>query len=459
LPDVDAGTADPASPPAVSVIIATYNWSAALRCAIQSARLQTLADIEIIVVGDACTDDSEAVAASFDDPRIRWINLPENCGHQYGPNNEGLRRARAPWVAYLGHDDIWWPDHLESGLRVAEESKADLVAGTTLLYGPPDSGIRGLTGLFRTGQWGPTEWAPPSSLLHRRSLVDGLGYWRDPATLALPSDVDFVKRLLAAGASTACTNQLTVFKFNAGRRDTYKTKTNAEQRAMLARIEAGIDVRHHELLDFVRADLDGKSFRPQMPPDAPSVQPGAIHHWNQTLKGTREIFTRDQVRMLRSRERFTIPDGTGWMEWHVEEQDSRHGPFRWTGPQQHSTILFPLRADGPFVVRLHVLDSVQAELLPPCITLNAQRLSVAVARTIYGTYMIEARAPAQQAREDAISLTIETTRTVRPCDLGINKDERRLGIAVNWIEFEPETATNFFQRSAQRFSRTFLLRR
>ena len=44
--------------PLVSVVIATYNWSSVLRCAIESALRQTYPRLEVIVVGDGCTDDS-----------------------------------------------------------------------------------------------------------------------------------------------------------------------------------------------------------------------------------------------------------------------------------------------------------------------------------------------------------------------------------------------------------------
>ena len=434
---IDWRVSESTSVPTVSVIIATYNWSDALRCALQSVLLQTLREIEIIIVGDACTDDSRAVANSFSDPRIHWINLDQHHGHQWGPNNEGLRRARAPWIAYLGHDDIWYPSHLECAIRVASERSADLVAGTTLLYGPPESGLRGLTGLFRSKQWGPSEWAPPSSLLHRRSLVNKAGYWRDPSTLALPSDVDFVKRLLALGVSTACTDELTVFKFNVGRRDTYKIKTNNEQQAMLRKIQTGIDFRHRELLDFVRAELTGKSFMPQMPPEDDGVEPGAVHRWNQTLKGTRVSFPPEQLRILQSRERFAVQGGIGWMEWHLEECDPKFGPFRWTGPQPRSTIEFPVWSDSQFLVRVHVLVIIHPELLPPRLMLNSSHVPIKVEKTKDGTYMLSARAPRQELPYRPISVTIEIEQTMRPCDLGVNDDQRRLGVAINWIELEP----------------------
>src|SRR3712207_3932020 len=98
--------------PRVSVITATYNWSNVLRHAIESARWQTFADFEMLVVGDGCTDDSGAVVASFGDPRLRWHNLEANHGHQSAPNNAGLAMARGEFIAYLGHDDVWFPTHL-----------------------------------------------------------------------------------------------------------------------------------------------------------------------------------------------------------------------------------------------------------------------------------------------------------------------------------------------------------
>lgn len=272
--------------PVVSVIISTYNWSAALRCAILSVLGQTEQNFEIIVVGDGCTDGSEAVVRSFEDQRIKWINLERRHGHQFGPNNEGLRRARTKWVAYLGQDDIWYPTHLELTLKTAVEKKADFVAGATLFYGPPDSGYRGMTGLFRNGQLEPPEWAPPSSWVHRRALVDRAGYWRDPTTLGLPSDVDFMKRLLETDIRTACTNELTVFKFNAGRRDTYKIKTNDEQCRLLEKVQSGIDFRHRELLELIRSIKAGKSLTIEMPAGDGQAKPGATHRWHQVLRAS-----------------------------------------------------------------------------------------------------------------------------------------------------------------------------
>ena len=103
--------------PRVTVIMATYNWSAVLPYSIGSVLRQTFTDFELLVIGDGCTDDSEQVVTSIGDPRVHWINLPRNTRHQSGPNNEGLARARGEFIAYLGHDDLWLPHHLASHVK------------------------------------------------------------------------------------------------------------------------------------------------------------------------------------------------------------------------------------------------------------------------------------------------------------------------------------------------------
>src|SRR5256714_13138994 len=116
-------------PPRVTVIIATYNWSSVLPYSIGSVLRQTFTDFELLVVGDGCTDDSEQVVAAIGDPRVRWINLPANHRQQSAPNNEGLRQARGEIIAYLGHDDLWLPHHLEVLVGALDREAADGVFG------------------------------------------------------------------------------------------------------------------------------------------------------------------------------------------------------------------------------------------------------------------------------------------------------------------------------------------
>src|SRR5450755_911398 len=140
-------------PPLVSIVIATYNYSGVLRCAIRSALGQTFQNFELLVIGDGCTDDSETVTASFGDTRIRWHNLPRNSGYQAAPNNTGLAMARGRYVAYLGHDDLWLPNHLECLVRTIQQTGADVAYSLAIMIGPPGSPVRVLTGATKSGAY------------------------------------------------------------------------------------------------------------------------------------------------------------------------------------------------------------------------------------------------------------------------------------------------------------------
>lgn len=238
----EAGAVLPA-PPRVTVIIPTFNWSSVLPFSVGSALGQTFRDLEVLVVGDGCTDDSEAVVGAIDDPRLRWINLPENTGHQYGPNNEGLRQARGELVAYLGHDDLWLPGHLAL-LVAALDRGADLAHGITALV-HPDGSLQTYAGRFR---FRPGHTPPPSSVVHRRTVTDAVGNWKPHTELREDPEVDLWRRAHHAGYRVVSVPRLTVVKFPAAwRRDAYRTKACHEQATWFRRIQEEPDLEAVEL--------------------------------------------------------------------------------------------------------------------------------------------------------------------------------------------------------------------
>src|SRR5207253_2713173 len=145
------------------------------------------------------------------DPRLHWLNLERNSGSQAFPNNEGLRRARGSYVAFLGHDDLWFPDHLSTLVHFIEETQADLVHALCAIIGP--TGAVWAYGPPKPGYTYQNHFVPPSSWLHRRTLVERCGYWRDPAALSLAVDADFLHRVVRAGGSLRFSPRLTVLKF------------------------------------------------------------------------------------------------------------------------------------------------------------------------------------------------------------------------------------------------------
>ncbi len=222
--------------PRVTVIIATYNWSTVLPYSIASALEQSFTDFELLAVGDGCTDDSEQVVAAIDDPRVRWINLQTRFGHQAGPNNEGIRQARGQYIAYLGHDDLWLPHHLAL-LVAALDAGAD-VAHSMLAHIGPDQSVAPGT-------------LPPTSVAHRRSMIDVIGGWRDYRELDVVPEQDLWQRAAAAGSRFTFVRRLTAIKFGASaRRNVYRERPCHEQAAWLARIRSEPDLETTVLVNL-----------------------------------------------------------------------------------------------------------------------------------------------------------------------------------------------------------------
>jgi glycosyltransferase involved in cell wall biosynthesis len=213
--EVSGGTdaAEGADAPLVSVVIPTFNRAPMLRLTLETVLAQDLpgGDFEVLVTGDACTDDSEAVVASFHDPRLRWRNLPERYGSQSGPNNSSYARARGMYIAHIGHDDFWFPWHLSELVQTIEESGADWVYPLVVVLGP--DGVRHCSGPPQPGVPDAEHIVPPAGWLFRRSIVAEVGPWVDPATIPWPIDFDFMRRAALVGKQFGYRPRPSVLKF------------------------------------------------------------------------------------------------------------------------------------------------------------------------------------------------------------------------------------------------------
>lgn len=209
--------------PRVTIVTATYNRSHILRYAIESVRRNTVTDWELLVIGDACTDDSADVVASYKDPRIQFINLENNVGEQSGPNNEGLKRAKGKYVAFLNHDDIWLEDHLDLGIRTLERSGAELAIALPLVVRP--DGREYILGPVSGASFYREDWFPASTWIFKRSLVDDVGYWRFYRDCWDVPSQNWLRRVWNRGNSIVSTNCLSLVVIgSASRTNSYVSK-------------------------------------------------------------------------------------------------------------------------------------------------------------------------------------------------------------------------------------------
>ena len=112
--------------PLVSVIIPTYDRAGIIGETIENVCQQTYPNIEIIIVDDGSTDETESVLRSYGD-RIRWT-AQENAGPS-AARNRGIGMAEGEIIAFQDSDDLWHPTKIArqvSLLQKYQESVACL---------------------------------------------------------------------------------------------------------------------------------------------------------------------------------------------------------------------------------------------------------------------------------------------------------------------------------------------
>ena len=133
---------DPNQTPLVSVCVPTYNrGSILIERAVTDVLAQTYKNLELVIVGDHCTDNTAELIADIKDSRVRFHNLPtrdrkypqtiENHWFVGGaiPGNKAMQIARGDWIARIDDDDNWTPDHIEKLLRFAQQGQFEFVSG------------------------------------------------------------------------------------------------------------------------------------------------------------------------------------------------------------------------------------------------------------------------------------------------------------------------------------------
>ena len=102
----------------ISVIIPTYNRARLTETAVNSVLAQTYDDFEVIVIDDGSSDDTEAVITAIPDERVVYIKQ-ENGGAASASNN-GIKRAKGKWIAFLDSDDQFLPNKFALQMKAVE---------------------------------------------------------------------------------------------------------------------------------------------------------------------------------------------------------------------------------------------------------------------------------------------------------------------------------------------------
>jgi glycosyltransferase involved in cell wall biosynthesis len=127
--------------PTVTVLVPAYNAAPYLRESIESILAQDFRYFELLVVDDGSTDETPALLASVDDPRLRVVRQ-DNTG-LVGALNRGLDEARGEFVARMDADDPMPAGRLSAQIRAMRADPELIVCGTDyVLFGALTGRVR-----------------------------------------------------------------------------------------------------------------------------------------------------------------------------------------------------------------------------------------------------------------------------------------------------------------------------
>ena len=124
----------------VTIIIATYNRSNILiNRTLPAVFAQSHKNIEILVIGDCCVDDTVERIKEVQDKRLifydlkkrgKYPKLIEDRWFVQGttPRNFGMKIAKGKWFVFISDDDVLYPNHIEILLRNAIEKKLEFIS-------------------------------------------------------------------------------------------------------------------------------------------------------------------------------------------------------------------------------------------------------------------------------------------------------------------------------------------
>lgn len=182
----------------ISIIVPVFNAEEYLATALRSLAEQTYQHIEVIVVDDASTDGSLAVATRFSeqDKRFRVIVQPYNQG-AYAARNRGLEVAKGAFITVHDSDDWSHPQKLAlqaAGLQDNPEWKAcfsDWVRCSTKL----------LFSHWRVEEQDGWIHCNMSSFMFRQDVFETLGFCD---VVKVAADTEYYRRFIKAYGARAC---------------------------------------------------------------------------------------------------------------------------------------------------------------------------------------------------------------------------------------------------------------
>lgn len=131
---VDRGSLDPTA--ACAVIVPCHNYGRYLAQCLDSILAQTVQELEIVIVDDASSDDTDAVAAAYAVRGVRYRRVELCDPHE--ARRTGIALTAAPFVCCIDADDWIAPDYVERALEVLRDPSIGIAWSPQQEFGDRD---------------------------------------------------------------------------------------------------------------------------------------------------------------------------------------------------------------------------------------------------------------------------------------------------------------------------------
>lgn len=174
-----------------SIIIPAYNAEDRIRKLLDSIKTQTFTDYELIIVCDACEDNTAKVAREYTD-KVFEVNAHNSAVGR----NKGLDEANGEYILFSDDDDYWIHPYALEQIDTELKNKKDPSDMTQCSFIFGEKGVQPVNGKI---------WANVWSKVWKRQAIGSTRF--DPRKFPA-DDLDFVNRMLAKGISVGYSTML-----------------------------------------------------------------------------------------------------------------------------------------------------------------------------------------------------------------------------------------------------------
>jgi glycosyltransferase involved in cell wall biosynthesis len=186
-----------AAPGSIAVVIPTRNGAPFIGETLRSVLSQSRRPDAIVVVNDGSTDETADIVASFESVLL----LPNGGSGSNPARATAIAATESEYLAFLDHDDLWFPHHLETLAGLLDKSPHPAAFSRARVFGTafePEPVRAGTSQLVNLWDRFPVNLVGgPSSVVARRSALEHIGGW--PTWNRVPSDIYVWFRLADLG--------------------------------------------------------------------------------------------------------------------------------------------------------------------------------------------------------------------------------------------------------------------